>query len=172
MSLIPSTQRLDPLHWLVLPSLGCIAGTVILATPLRVFGLRAPEPVFPVILAFAWAVIRPSILAPFLLLGLGLFLDLYWGGPFGLWALALLAAYAVTLSVRRVLSGLGWQGLGGWYAVAVGVAMGAGYVMSTLDSGASPGLLGVFWQFLASLALFPLAYRLIERFEDADVRFR
>ena len=30
----------------------------------------------------------------------------------------------------------------------------------------------MFWQFLASLVLFPFAHRLIERFDDADVRFR
>ena len=79
---------------------------MLLGTPFRVFGLRLPEPVFPMVLAFAWAVIRPSMIAPFVLLALGLFLDLYWGGPFGLWALALLAAYAmVLLGVRSIMSG-------------------------------------------------------------------
>jgi rod shape-determining protein MreD len=172
MTLIPATQRLDPWRWLGVPSLACIAATVVFATPLRVFGLQPPEPVFPLTLAFAWAVIRPSILAPFALLGLGVFLDLWWGGPIGLWGLALLAAYALTLGVRSVLSGLGWWGLSAWYGIAVALAMGAGLVMTTLDTGAMPSLWAVLWQFLASLVLFPLAYRLIERFEDADVRFR
>ncbi len=172
MSLIHATQRLDPWRWLGVPSLTCVAATMLLATPLRVFGLRLPEPVFPLVLAFAWAVIRPSMLAPFALLALGLFLDLWWGGPIGLWALALLAAYAATLIVRRVLSGLDWWGLGAWYALSVGVAMGAGFLMTMIDTAAAPSLLAVFWQFLASLALFPFANRLIERFEDADVRFR
>jgi rod shape-determining protein MreD len=172
MTLISATQRLDPWQWLGLPALACAAATVVLAVPLRVFGLQLPEPVFPLMLAFAWAVIRPSMLAPFALLALGLFLDLYWGGPVGLWVIALLAAYALTLSVRRVLSGLGWWGLGGWYAAAVGLAMGVGYGTTRLDSAVAPSLWAVGWQTLANLALFPLAYRLIERFEDADVRFR
>ena len=77
-----------------------------------------------------------------------------------------------TLSVRRVLSGLDWLGLGGWYAAALALGMGAGLLISTLGAGAMPSLLAVHWQFLATLALFPLAHRLIERFEDADVRFR
>jgi rod shape-determining protein MreD len=172
MTLVPASQRLDPWRWLGLPALACVAATIVLATPLRIFGLPLPEPVFPLALAFAWAVIRPSILAPFALLALGLFLDRWWDGPVGLWVIALLAPYAATLSVRRVLSGLGWWGLGGWYAVAVALAMGTGYLITSLDVGAAPNLLAVFWQFLASLVLFPFAYGLIDRFEDADVRFR
>jgi len=37
---------------------------------------------------------------------------------------------------------------------------------------AAPGLVGVAWQFLATAILYPFAHRLIDRFEDADVRFR
>ena len=167
-----TVQSPNPLEWLFTPMLLSMAGAVLLALPVKLFGLQLPEPVFPLALAFAWAVIRPSILAPFALLALGLFLDLFWDGPFGLWALALLVAYAATLSVRRVLSGLGWWGLGGWYVVAVALAMGAGVAITMMDSAVVPSLVAVAWQTLACLALFPLSYRLIERFEDADVRFR
>lgn len=172
MTLISATRRLDPWRWLGWPSLICVAATVLFSIPLRVFGLQLPEPVFPITLAFAWAVIRPSMVAPFALLLLGLFLDLFWGGPVGLWPLALLAPYATVCSVRRVLSGLGWWGLGGWYLAAAAIAMGTGTVVTLLTAANLPSLFGVAWQFLASLALFPFAYRLIERFEDADVRFR
>jgi rod shape-determining protein MreD len=172
MTLISATQRLDPWRWLGLPSLICIAATVVFATPVKIFGLQAPEPVFPIALAFAWAVIRPSVLAPFALLALGLFLDVFWGGPVGLWPLSLLAAYATIVSVRRVLSGLGWWGLGAWYLVAAAVAMGAGLTVTVLTASNAPSLIGIGWQYLASLALFPFAHRLIQRFEDADVRFR
>jgi rod shape-determining protein MreD len=172
MTLIPATRRLGPWRWLGLPSLVCIAATVLFSAPVRLFGLGPPEPVFPLVLAFAWAVIRPSILGPFALLALGLFLDLWWGGPVGLWPMALLTAYAITLGVRRVLSGLGWWGLAGWYALALAAAMAMGLLTTLLVSAAAPSLLAVFWQFLASLVLFPFAHRLIERFEDADVRFR
>lgn len=173
MTLIPATaRRLDPWSWLLLPSLIAIAATMLLSAPVRIFGLALPEPVFPLALAYAWAVVRPSILPPFFLLGLGLFLDLWQGAPVGLWPMALLCAYAVTFNVRRVLSGLGWWGLGGWYVVVVGSAMGAGVIVTMMVAGQSPNLFAVLWQFLPSLALFPFAHRLIERFEDADVRFR
>ena len=55
--------------------------TILFGIPLRVFGLQLPEPVFPMAAAFAWAVIRPSVLAPFAVLLMGLFLDYFWGGP-------------------------------------------------------------------------------------------
>jgi rod shape-determining protein MreD len=41
-----------------------------------------------------------------------------------------------------------------------------------LDSLAMPSLIAVFWQFLATVLLFPFAQSLVDRFEDADVRFR
>ena len=52
------------------------------------------------------------------------------------------------------------------------MAIGAGYLFTMLDALAAPSMLAVFWQFLATILLFPFANRLIERFEDADVRFR
>ena len=47
-----------------------------------------------------------------------------------------------------------------------------GFLFTMLDSLAMPSLLAVFWQFLVTALLFPFAHRLIDRFEDADVRFR
>jgi rod shape-determining protein MreD len=173
MTLVPTTsRRLDPWRWLGLPSLICIAATMLFSAPVRLFGLALPEPVFPLTLAFAWAVIRPSMLAPFVVLLVGLFLDLWWGAAVGFWAICLLVAYGVTLSVRRVLSGQGWLGLAGWYAVATLSAMATGMLLTGMMTAAPPNVLAVVWQTLACLVLFPFAHRLIERFEDADVRFR
>lgn len=107
MSGFQATRPLDPWRWLVAPTLICVVATIFLAIPLRVFGLQLPEFVFPLAPAFAWAVIRPSILPPFFLLGMGLFLDLFWGGPLGLWAISLLAAYAGVLATRSVMNNQG-----------------------------------------------------------------
>eukprot|EP01035_Chromulina_nebulosa_P005370 gene5370-7287_t len=43
--------------------------------------------------------------APSIVLVLGLFLDIYWGGALGMWAVALLVAYAVTLAMRNMMTG-------------------------------------------------------------------
>jgi rod shape-determining protein MreD len=169
---VSTARPLNPLFWLGGPMLICVLATVLLATPLRVFGLALPEPVFPLAMAFAWAVIRPSILPPFALLALGLFLDVFWGGPQGLWPLCLLAAYAAVLAARRLIMGQDFLFMWGWYGLVIAAAFGAGFVLMSMDAGAPPNVLAVVWQYLATLALFPFAHRLVERYEDADVRFR
>ena len=167
-----TTGRFNPILWLGAPMALCAAASLIFALPLEVFGLRPPEPVFAMAPAFAWGMARPSILPPLALLVLGLFLDMLWGGPAGLWPLALLAAYAPVLFARVFLSAQGFWGLWAWYAAACAAALAAGLVFTSLRAGLLPGLVGVGWQFAATVALFPFANHLIERYEDADTRFR
>jgi rod shape-determining protein MreD len=149
-----------------------LAATVLFGIPLRAFGLQLPEPVFPMVLAFAWAVIRPSILAPFGILVMGLFLDIFWGGPLGLWAICLLLAYGGALAGRSMMAGQSRLILWVWYALTTATAMVAGLLFVMLDSKSTPGLIPMAWQFLATIILYPFAQRLIDLFEDADVRFR
>lgn len=165
-------ERLDPRQWLGVPALTCIIATVVFAIPLRVAGVQLPEPVFAIVPAFAWAMIRPSILAPFVLLTLGLFMDLLWGGPLGLWAIALIVVYAGVLTGRPMMTGQSRPMMWAWFAFMCFVAMTVGYCVSILDSGIPPSLVATFWQLLPTTLLYPFAHRLIERFEDADVRFR
>ncbi len=165
-------RPLHPARWLGVPTLICVLATIVFAAPIRVYGLQLPEPVFAMVPAFAWALIRPSILAPFVLLLLGLFLDTFWGGPTGLWGLSLLVAYAMALTGRNMMTGQSRPMMWAWFAGVTAVAMAGGFLFSMLDSLAMPSLLAVFWQFLVTALLFPFAHRLIDRFEDADVRFR
>jgi rod shape-determining protein MreD len=149
-----------------------MAATLLFAVPLRLFGFALPQPVFPLALAFAWAVIRPSVLPPFAVLALGLFLDAFWGGLQGLWPISLLAAYSAALAVRRLIMGQDFLVTWAWYGGATAAAFGVGLLVLTLKADAMPSLAPLAWQFLASLALYPFADRLIRRYEDADVRFR
>ena len=165
-------RPLHPARWLGAPLLMCVVATYVFAAPIRIWGLQLPEPLFAMIPAFAWALIRPSILAPFAILLLGLFLDLFWGGPMGLWGLSLLMAYATVLTARNMMTGQSRPIMWAWFAGVTAVAMTASFLFSTLDSLATPSLLAVFWQFLATVLLFPFAHRLVDRFDDADVRFR
>jgi rod shape-determining protein MreD len=168
-----STARtLAPWRWLGLPFLQVVGLTVLFGVPVRLFGLQLPEPVFAMWPVFAWAVIRPSMLAPFAVLLLGLFLDGFWGGATGLWALSLLVAYGVVLSARSMMAGQGQAIMWLWFAAATALAMGAGAFFTVLTAKAAPSLLAIFWQFLATVVLYPLAHWLIDEFEDADVRFR
>jgi len=169
---LSAARSLEPWRWLGVPILQALVLTVLFGIPLRVFGLQLPEPVFPMAAVFAWAVIRPSILAPFGVLLMGLFLDYFWGGPIGLWALCLLAAYGVALGGRTMMAGQSRGILWTWYGLVTAVAMLLGYLFEMIDVKSTPGLVALAWQFLATIVLYPFAHRLIEMFEDADVRFR
>jgi rod shape-determining protein MreD len=165
-------QPLQPWSWLGLPLLASLLATIVLATPLRVFGLRLPEPVFPLVLAFAWPIIRPSVLGAFALLFAGLVLDLIWGAPLGLWALCLLLVYGGVQLSRSLMTGRSAPALALWYLALTAFAFAAAYLFVTLRAHVTPNALGAIYQFLATLALFPFARLLIDRFEDADIRFR
>ena len=167
-----AARTLEPWRWLGVPMVQALVLTVLFGIPFRLFGLQLPEPVFPMAAVFAWAVIRPSILAPFGVLVMGLFLDYFWGGPIGLWAVCLLVAYGIALGGRTMMAGQSRAILWTWYGVVTAAAMLLGYLFIMLDAKSAPGLVAIGWQFLATIVLYPFAHRLIEMFEDADVRFR
>jgi rod shape-determining protein MreD len=164
--------RLDPLRWMGAPMAACMALTLLFAAPVSLFGLQLPEPVFAMVPAFAWAVLRPSLVGPLFLFVLGLFDDLVWGGRLGLWALGLLVAYGFVIVTRSLMTGrsplMNWI----WYVAAWSAGMGAAYVAAWLDVHNQPNLWAVVGQWLPTALLYPVANHLIGRFEDADPRFR
>ena len=85
-----------------------LAAVIVFGVPFRLWGLRLPEPIFPLAVVFAWGVIRPSVLAPFGVLLMGLFLDVYWGGPLGLWPICLLMA-VVAIAIALAGVALSWR---------------------------------------------------------------
>ena len=171
---VSSTRPLSPIGWLGAPMLLCIVSTLVLSTPtpIRLFGFGLPQPVFPLAFAFAWALIRPSVLPPFALLILGLFLDVLWDGPQGLWPLCLLATYASVLLLRPLITGQDLLFMWAIYGAATALAFGVGFVLMAMDTGGAVSLVAIAWQYLWTLLLFPFTWRFIERYEDADVRFR
>lgn len=167
-----AVRVVGPAAWIGWPALIAVIATLLLATPVRVFSMPLPEPVFPMVLAFAWPLIRPSLLAPVALFATGLFLDLLWGTPAGLWPLSLLAVYGVILFARSLIMGQDTVMLFGWWSGAVVGAFLIAYTIVATDSGAAPTLWGVLLQVIATILLFPFANDMVTRFDDGDVRFR
>lgn len=167
-----AARGLSPWSWLGVPMLQVVAVTFVFALPLRFFGLSLPEPLFAMPVVFAWAVIRPAMLAPPAVMLLGFYLDLLWGSPLGFWPVCLLLPYGLVLGGRTMLAGQSQLMMWVWYGAATLVALGAGYLITMLSTQGAPDLISVGWQFLATVVLYPFADRLIDRFEDADVRFR
>jgi rod shape-determining protein MreD len=163
---------LQPWRWIGVPILQALAWTIVFGAPLRIFGLQLPEPVFAMWPVFAWAMIRPAILAPFAVLLLGMCLELFWGAPLGLWSVSLLAAYGTVLFSRSMMLGQSTPMMFAWYAAVTAIAIGVAYLITMSRTGAGASSVAVLWQYLATILLYPFSHRLIERFEDADVRFR
>lgn len=162
-----------PQHWIAYPALLSLLACAVLATPVRIFfGWPLPEPVFPLVLAFAWPLIRPSILAPVALLICGLFLDLLWGQATGFWALCLIATYTLVLFSRLIIVGQDPTVVFGWWVGGVSLAFTVGYLLIALDAGAAPSLISTFLQWLATVLLYPFADWLVQRFDEGEVRFR
>ena len=175
----PSTRRsgatvrvVGPLHWLFYPALMAMAATLVLSTHVRLFGLPPPEPIFGLILAFSWPLIRPSMLGPMVLFIVGLFTDLELDSTLGVWALTLLAVYGVTLGARAFIVGQQVGVLLAWYVGLTTAAILCVYLFTLVEAGVAPTIVGTLLQWLPTVALFPLGYILIQRFDDGDVRFR
>lgn len=171
MARTPS-RPLEPWRWLGVPALLAIGATVVFAAPLRVLTLALPEPIFPLVLAFAWAIIRPSILGPVLLVLVGAFLDLFAGAPLGLWPISLLVAYGVALVGRTLMVGQETEVMAVYYGASSAAAFASAYVLVAIAGRGQPNLIALMWQYAATLALFPFVLMLRNRFRDADIRFR
>ena len=158
--------------WMFLPAFISLIATLLLATSIQPFGQYLPEPVFPFVLAFTWPLIRPSLIAPIVLGGLGLFLDLFWGASLGLWALSLTLVYGVMLLVRAFVAAQEWQIVFGVYIAALLAMMTVMIIFTTLDTGTVPRIWGAVEQILATCLCFPAVLYLIDRYVNADVRFQ
>ncbi len=167
-----AVRVVGPMSWIGWPTLAAMAFTVVLATPFSLFGLHLPQPVWPMVLAFAWPLIRPSMVAPAVLFGLGVFLDLFWGGILGLWPLSLIAVYGIMLAARNLMVGQETAFLFVLYLGCTLLAFLLAYVIVTLAVGNAPSLIATAGQVVPTLILFPIADWMIQRFDDGDVRFR
>lgn len=165
-------RPISPTAWLVAPVVASLAASVALAIPVRIGGLQAPEPVFAFVPAFAWALARPQVAPPLALIVAGAALDLLWGAPLGLWPACLLAAYAMVFVARPILTGQEFLALWAAYGLACAGGMATGLLIMTVRAGHAPSLIGVGLQWAVSTALFPFAWRLLERYEATDARFR
>jgi rod shape-determining protein MreD len=162
------------MQWIFQPALAVVVLSIVLATPVQLFGLKLPEPILPMVLAFAWPLIRPSMIAPFVLFVLGLFMDLLLAGaqPLGVWSFSLMAVYAVVLAARTLLAGQETQNLFVWYACCTCAAFLLTYLIVSMKAANAPSILSMFGQLIPTLLLFPVSNWMIERFDDGDMRLR
>jgi rod shape-determining protein MreD len=166
-----ASRVVGPWEWLFMPALLALALTIVIATPIRIFGLQLPEPVMPLVLAFVWPLIRPSYLAPLVLAGLGLFLDAYWSQAYGFYTLTLMIVYGVLMMVRSFVAGQDWRVVFGIFLITEIVFFGMGVTLIALDTGSVVRLIGVAEQLIATTLFFPIVPYMLDKYVHADVRF-
>jgi len=166
-----ASRIIGPWDWLIAPALISAVAIVVLATAVQPFGLYLPEPVSPLVLAFAWPLIRPSYIAPFVLGALGLFCDMFWGAPVGFWTLSLLIVYGSLVAARTYIIGQDWLVVFAVWVVTELAFFTLCTLFAALDTGVVPRLWGVFEQMLATTILFPFVVYMLEKYLHADARF-
>jgi rod shape-determining protein MreD len=164
-------HMVGPWDWILAPALISLALTLMFAAPIRIWGLVLPEPVWPMLLAFCWPLVRPSYIAPLVLAAIGLCLDVFWAAPLGFYTLLLIVIYGVFLSLRSFIIGQDAVVINSIYAIACFGFFTLGTIVITISSGEIPRLIGVGEQMLATMALYPLVNRYLDIYLHADVRF-
>lgn len=126
-------------------------------------GYLAP-PSFALIAIYIWILVRPGLMTPASVFLLGVFQDLVWGGPVGLWGMVFLAVWAFTVSQRRFLEGRGfgliWAGFG---VVAIGSGLLA-WIIASVFYGVPMPVIPILSQTVLSFAVYPLFAKMIPFF--------
>ncbi|MFN4283347.1 MAG: rod shape-determining protein MreD [Alphaproteobacteria bacterium] len=149
-------QRLDRFGRNLIPLAITLTLALIGALPMPIAGYAAVVPLFTFCAVFFWAVYRPDLLPPWLVLLIGLVQDALAGTPFGLNAIMLLLAYGMVASQRRFFLSrpfpLVWGGfmLIALIAIVVAWLLASIFVSHIIRPGPAT------FQLLLTLALYPL----------------
>jgi len=114
----------------LLPCVSAVVLVMVINLPVSLSGGLFPAPLLAMIAVYFWALVRPDLMPPFAVLVIGLLEDLFSGGPPGIWATGFIAAYALVDRQRDNLAGLSGLAAVLGFAVAMGLAAAATYVLT------------------------------------------
>jgi rod shape-determining protein MreD len=114
----------------VLPALSAILLVMMVNLPVTLTGGLFPAPLLALTAVYFWALVRPDLMPPYVVLFVGLLEDLLSGGPAGVWATGFMAAYALVDRQRENLAGLAGIAAVLGFAVAMAVAATATFVLT------------------------------------------
>jgi len=102
----------------LVPFLCGVLAVLISNLPLSLTNGLVPAPILGLMPIYFWCLVRPDLMTPAAVVGIGLFQDVMAGGPPGIWTLAFVATYAVIERQREAFAGL--SGLGAILGFATG----------------------------------------------------
>ncbi len=149
-------QRLDTFARNLVPLGLTLALLLFSLVPLHIPGYATIVPMLVLISVYYWAIHRPRLVPPLAVFVIGLAQDALSGAPFGLHAVVLLLAYGAVVSQRRFFLGKSFLVVWwGFMLVAFGAAL-ASWVLASAFNGAVIGPRAAVFQFLLTLALYPI----------------
>ncbi len=115
-----------------IPVLLSFLGVAITNLPFSMLGSWMPSPMYALMPIYFWSLVRPDLMSPGWVFVIGLLHDILSGGPIGVWALSLVATYAIMDRQRDAFAGLsGWGAILG-FATAALVACTTQYAIVSL----------------------------------------
>lgn len=162
-------QRLDLIARNLTPFATTLLLLILGLVPLRLPYLPPLSVSLVLVSVYYWAVHRPSALPAPAVFALGLLADLLGGGPLGVNALVLLAAYAGTAALRRWLVGASFAIVWWGFAIVSAGALLVTWMITWFLAGAadpSPGVSGA----LFAIGAYPLLATLFARAQRALLR--
>ena len=95
--------------------------------PLSLTNGLVPAPLLALMPIYFWCLMRPDLMTPAAVFGIGLFQDIMAGGPPGIWTLSFVVTYAVIDRQREAFAGLSGFGAVLGFATASLVASACAY---------------------------------------------
>lgn len=133
--------------------------TLLSVLPLHVPGLGVAGPVWTIMSLYYWALYRPDLMPAAAVFLVGLMLDALSGAPLGVNALVFLMVHRLVVTQRRFFYGkpfaIVWLG----FALVTAGALAAGWLLTSLWHGRIIDQRILVFQYILTLALFPLVFR-------------
>lgn len=114
----------------LLPALSAVLMVMLVNLPVTLTGGLFPAPLLALTAVYFWALVRPDLMPPYVVLFVGLFEDLLSGGPAGVWATGFMASYALVDRQRDNLAGLAGAAAVLGFAAAMALAATASFVLT------------------------------------------
>lgn len=114
----------------VLPTLSAVLLVMLVNLPVSVTGGLFPAPLLALTAVYFWALVRPDLMPPVVVLLVGLLEDLLSGGAAGVWATGFMAAYALVDRQRESFAGLVGAAAVLGFAAAMALASAATFVLT------------------------------------------
>ena len=140
---------------------------LISAMPFQVPGLVRVMPLLPLMSIYLWAVHNPELMPIYAVFVIGLLHDTLSGVPIGIYGLTYLIVYATVLSQRRFLAGKSFAVIWVGFTLVAAGAVAIGWVLISAYHTVTVEPAAVVFQYLMSLAVFPLLAWFFMRWQRA-----